>query len=350
MANRGKYIIGIRLLLMKQYLETNAGKEKVVKRKELEDLLEKYNMKVEKKTLYADFAVLGNVFGMKLEYDPHKKGYRLLNPPFEPHELRLLVDCVQSATFITEQEAYAITEKIKPLASVEEQKTLNRHTVVKDRIHKVKESVVRKADTIHQAIMENKQISFRYFRYYPDRDNHKQYIKAEDGSDYFTVSPKGLVWDNGVYLLERYRNDDYWQPHFEVGRMSHIRIQPEHRILAENSKYEAINDGMEKLLEMMRGKVQAITIRFRNSCAKAVLEAFGEDTYLVPIDQHYFRITVNERCDTEFYSALAQFGCSAKILAPQTAVEGFMEFLEDFNYLYKHDKEPLYLLDTDEIE
>ena len=350
MANIGKYAIGIRLMLLREYLQTNASRERVVRRGELEAYLKERGYPVEKKTIYADLAVLGTMFGMQLDYDPHKKGYYLLNPPFEPHELRLMVDCVQAATFITEKEAETITKKIIPMVAAGEQRRLIRPAVVKDRIHKVKESVVRKADIIHQAILENKQISFRYFRYIPDRDNHKEYIKAEDGSDYFTVSPKELIWDNGIYLLERYRNDKYWQPHFEVARMTHIHIEPERRIFEENPKYEAISKETSKLFDWMMGTPQTITIRFRNSCAKSVLEAFGEDTYLIPIDEHYFKIVVKERCNTEFYSVLSQFGCYAKILAPQAAVEGFMEFLEDFNYLYKKDTEPMYMLDPDEFE
>lgn len=79
MANYGKYYIAVRLLLLKQYLEANAGRDRIVKRGELEALLREHDMPVEKKTLYADFAALGDICGLQLDYDPHKKGYRLLN-------------------------------------------------------------------------------------------------------------------------------------------------------------------------------------------------------------------------------------------------------------------------------
>ena len=84
MANYGKYYIAVRLLLLKQYLEANAGRTRIVKRWELEQLLEEHDMPVEKKTLYQDFVALGDVCGLQLDYDVHTKGYRLLNPPFEP--------------------------------------------------------------------------------------------------------------------------------------------------------------------------------------------------------------------------------------------------------------------------
>lgn len=74
MANYEKYYIAVCLLLLKEYLEANAGKDRIVKRRELEEYLAEKGFPVEKKTLYSDFAVLDDVFGLQLEYDKHKKG------------------------------------------------------------------------------------------------------------------------------------------------------------------------------------------------------------------------------------------------------------------------------------
>ena len=61
MAYNGRYSIAIRILLLKKYLEANAGRTRIVKRRELEQLLEEHDMPVEKKTLYQDFAALEDV-------------------------------------------------------------------------------------------------------------------------------------------------------------------------------------------------------------------------------------------------------------------------------------------------
>ena len=152
MANYGKYYIAVRLLLIKQYLEANAGRNRIVKRWELEQLLEEHDMPVEKKTLYADFTALGDVCGLQLEYDVHKKGYRLLNPPFEPYELRLLVDSVQSSKFITREKAREITAKLKRFAGKDTVESLNRENHVANRVRSMNDSVVKDADRIHEAI------------------------------------------------------------------------------------------------------------------------------------------------------------------------------------------------------
>ena len=59
MANYGKYYIAIRLLLLKQYLEANAGKNRIVSRRDLEAFLEEHDMGVEKKTILCGFGCSG---------------------------------------------------------------------------------------------------------------------------------------------------------------------------------------------------------------------------------------------------------------------------------------------------
>lgn len=49
MANYGKYYIAERLLILKQYLGANAGKNRIVTRGELEGLLKEHGISVEKK-------------------------------------------------------------------------------------------------------------------------------------------------------------------------------------------------------------------------------------------------------------------------------------------------------------
>ena len=62
MPNYGKYYIAVRLLLLKQYLEANAGKNRIVSRKELEGFLEEQGMGIEKKTIYATCFTVQDIF------------------------------------------------------------------------------------------------------------------------------------------------------------------------------------------------------------------------------------------------------------------------------------------------
>ena len=87
MAYNGRYSIAIRILLLKKYLEANAGRNRYVKPQEIHNFLQEYDLDVEKKALYADFGVLMDYFGLELAYDTHKKGYYWLNPDHKPKTL-----------------------------------------------------------------------------------------------------------------------------------------------------------------------------------------------------------------------------------------------------------------------
>lgn len=53
-----------------------------------------------------------------------------MNPPFEPYELRLMVDGVQSSKFITREKAREITAKLKRFAGKDTVESLNRENHV----------------------------------------------------------------------------------------------------------------------------------------------------------------------------------------------------------------------------
>ena len=334
MPNYGNYYIGIRLLLLKEYLQANAGKDRIVKRRELEEYLTEQGYPVEKKTLYADFAVLDDVFGLHLEYDPHKKGYRLLNPPFEPYELRLLVDGIQSSKFITKEKAREITEKIKTLAGKETKATLNRQTYVADRVRSMNDSVVMDADRIHQAIAEDCQIAFRYFHYSPDKSNPKSYSK--DGKQ-IIVSPYALLWNNGNYYLYAY--DGRIFRYYRVDRMERISSPlPQKREGKEAYKEKNITSQKAKVFDMYGGKEYNVHIRFRKELADAVIDQFGKEVIMRPLDEDHFTILVPIEVSPTFFAWITTFGRRVKILGPEPVLEKMRNFIQASADMYKDDK------------
>lgn len=333
MPNYGKYYIGIRLLLLKEYLQANAGKDRIVKRKEIEKYLTEKGFPVEKKTLYADFAVLDDVFGLHLEYDKHKKGYRLLNPPFESYELRLLVDGIQSSKFITREKAREITEKIKALAGKETKATLNRQAYVADRVRSMNDSVVKDADRIHQAIAEDSQIAFRYFHYTPDRSNPKSYSK--DGKQ-LIVSPYALLWNNGNYYLYAYDGKKF--RYYRVDRMERISFPLLQKREGKEAYQEKNITGQKaKVFDMYGGKEYNVRIRFRKELADAVIDQFGKDVMMMPVDADHFTITVPVEVSPTFFAWIATFGRRVKILEPAPVVEKMREFADKLAEMYKED-------------
>lgn len=93
---------GVKLLYIRDYLYTHATKEHPKNAKDISKYLASMGVSASVKTIYNDILRLQIDFGVPIEYNPSKWGYYITQPQFEPYELRLLVDCVQSAKFLTE--------------------------------------------------------------------------------------------------------------------------------------------------------------------------------------------------------------------------------------------------------
>ena len=335
MANKGKYIIGIRLLLLKEFLQANAGRDRIITRRQIEEYLKEQEYPVEKKTLYTDFGILEEVFGLQLEYDVHKKGYRLLNPPFEPYELRLMVDGVQSSKFITKEKAREITGKIKKLAGNTVRESLNRQAYVADRVRSMNDSVVRDADRIHEAINKDLKIGFRYFHYSPATGDEKRYSKS--GNQYI-VSPYALLWNNGNYYLYAHDSEKQKFRYFRVDRMERIsQPLPYHRDGKSEYKEKDITTQKAKVFDMYGGKEYTVRIRFRNELADVVVDQFGKDVKMIPCDDSHFIITVPIEISPPFFAWIATFGRRVKILSPEPVVEKMRDFLQRSMDMYKEE-------------
>lgn len=345
MANHGKYMIGIRLLHLKKFIETHAGVNRYVTRGEMEQYLKDKGYPVEKKTLYSDLAVLDSEFNLHLEYNPRKKGYRLTNPQFDISELRMLVDCVQFSTFITEEEVSSLTAKIKLLSVESDRVSLDRPVLVKDRIARTKDSFLKRLDTIHQAIAEKRQISFRYHYYSPD---HGDSVKVSN--HVFIVNPRQLVLVDGTIYLQTYENGPVRYPGIEVAEMTRVKMLSSPCDTTPDPKTQEAIELFKQLDEEEIAAQKNVSIRFHNSAAQTVLAIFGKNTLLIPYDESHFVANVVGIDREDFYSRIAFFGSHAKIIGPQEILDGFENYIDDIADLYNHDIEPDYLVNAQPIQ
>lgn len=334
-ANKNAQIIGIRLLKLKEYIQANANRKNAVKREDMLTYLENEGFKIERKALYNDLATLEAVFGLQVEYVAAKRGYVLKNPPFEPYELRLMVESVQASKFITQEKANAICAKIKKnMADSHTQPSLNRKAFVAERIRSMNDSVVNEADRLHEAIENNKQIQFRYFHYSPDKSKKRTYSKS---GEVYVVSPFALYWDNGNYYL--YAHDGKKFRYYRVDRMEKIEIRAEESAFIEEFKAENIRHRQAKVFQMYGGREYAVKMRFRNELADQVIDQFGADVSMIPIDSEHFTVKVPIQVSPTFYAWVSTFGRKVKILEPENVVDGMRNFLQKSLDMYKDDGE-----------
>ena len=328
---------GVKLLYIRDYLYAEATKEHPKKAREIKDFLATKNIEASEKTIYNDILRLQVDFHVPVECNSSKKGYYITKPEFEPHELRLMVDSIQSSKFITQTEARTISQKIAKLGDVYTRPSLtDRHAWVSDRVRSANDDVVREADRIHSAIANNRKIRFRYFHYTPNRANPKKYSK---NGDFYTVSPYAMLWDNGNYYLYAYTEKGVFRT-FRIDRMERISNPlQEERDGEKEFKAEAITAKDYKVFQMFHGEQVKVRVRFSNHLADAVIDQFGKNTILVPEDDKHFIVLLPVELSPPFFAWIATFGRGAKILSPATAVDKMRDFIERCSDMYKDDGE-----------
>ena len=132
---------------------------------EIIDALAAYDISAERKSLYNDIENL-RVYGLDVigTQEDRTYSYHIGNRQFELAELKLLVDSVQSAKFITAKKSNELIKKIEGFASKYEASQLQRQVFVAGRVKTMNESIYYNVDRIHAAIAENSRITFQYFQ------------------------------------------------------------------------------------------------------------------------------------------------------------------------------------------
>ena len=317
MARDQIYSQGERWFILYEYLVKNTGKGRMVSRAQIFDHLETYGIKISANTFYADLGALGGeIFKLDIVHDKRAfkgaGGYYVTNPPFEPYELRLIVDSLQASKFITQKTADTLTHKIKGLASVESGKTLNRSAVVFNRVKSMNESVVKEADRIYEAIAADKKIAFRYFHRTPNKENPQKYTR--DGG-MLIVSPFALMWNNGNYYL--YAHDGKKFRTFRIDRMDKIsRPLLETREGKEEYKEKNLTIQKATVFDMYHGAEHNISFRCHNRIADAVIDRFGDGVMLIPIDADHFTFSAQVEISSPFYAWVATLGAASRSPPP----------------------------------
>ena len=303
------------LYLMKIFLE-KTDDEHSITMPEIISELKRYNISAERKSLYDDMECLRQ-FGLDIVGTQENRAYhyRVANRSFELAELKLLVDCVQSAKFITEKKSDELIKKIESLASSYEASQLNRQVYVTGRVKAENENIYYNIDAIYSAISANESISFQYFNW----DRNKQRVPRRGGALY-EVSPWALSYDDEYYYLIAYDSADDMVRHFRVDKMLHISGTGKKREGQEKLKSFDLAQYAKKTFGMFSGDEQTVTLRCKNELAGVVIDRFGRDIMIIPDGDDYFTVNVKVSVSLQFLGWVMSIGEGLTITGPEDVV------------------------------
>ncbi len=320
----------LKLLFLIKILNEQTDENHGLKMKQIREQLALNGVNCSRKILYEDFKELEKI---GIEVIPEKVGhevyYRLINKEFELAELKLLVDSIQSAKFITDKKSKELIKKIESLASQYEAKQLQRQVVTTGRIKTMNESIYYNVDKLHNSINNGHKIKFHYFQW-----NLKKEMELRHDGDWYEGSPWALVWDNEYYYLVAYDSDEKKIKHYRVDKMIHIQEQLENRDGEEEYKLFDMARYSKSLFGMFGGVETKVTLQANNSMVGILIDRFGKDIMIIPVDDTQFKTTVTVALSKQFIGWIMSLGDEVKVIEPTEAVTLMKEEIKRLNTQY----------------
>lgn len=304
------------LYLVKIFTE-QTDEEHALTVSEIAELLKRYEVHADRKTLYQDFEELRS-FGYDIIGDRRGRQtrYYLGSRLFELPELKMLVDSVQAAKFLTDAKSRTLIKKLESLSSFYEAKQLNRQVYISGRVKTENKKVYYSVDKIHAALSSDRQITFHYFQW----DVHKNPVLGHDGALY-RVSPWCLTWDDEYYYLIAYDEESGELRHYRVDKMLDLALTNVHRNGKEAFRNFNIARYSKQLFGMYGGEETAVTLEGDNDMAHVIIDRFGKDVYLVPTDDAHFSACVRVIPSNQFLGWIAALDGRIRITGPASVVE-----------------------------
>lgn len=322
----------LKTLLIYKYLKDFSDENNPLSTTDLISLLEKDGLKCERKSIYADINTLNAIGFDIVSAKSPKRGFFMGTRRFELPEVRLLVDAVSSAGFITPDKTKQLVEKLETLVSANQAKELVSQVYIDSDTKCDNEEIYYVIDFLHEAIRNKHKVKFTYKRRNIDKENHLAYTQKT-----FKVSPYALIWKNDHYYLvcnnEKYDN----LMNLRLDRIRKIsNLDEPSRDFSEVSDYTEsfdVSDYSSQMFNMFSGEKIKATLLCDLDLREEIMDRFGAKIPLTAVDIDHFKTTINAAFSDGLVSWIMNFGDKIKVLEPK-----------DLSYAVKEKAEKIYKL------
>lgn len=330
----GKELNKVKLLFLHDIFSRQTDKEHVYSANELCDLLSEYGINCERKSIYSDIEALKE-YGMDIvNVRSPKRGYYLNERKFDVAEVRLLIDAVQAAKFISSRKTKALIYKIGNLLSEFQEEELREQIYVESSFKSEKEDLYDIIKSLDDAIKKSKQVQITYAK----RKLENRYLKKSEGK-VFLINPYSLLWSNDHYYLVC-NNDKYNNlMHLRLDRISQVKLldsQSKHfsKVSKYTDKFDTA-DYSNKIFNMFTGESGEIELCCDNRIIDDILEKFGDETPLKIFDENHFVFKADVELSNGLISWIMQYGADIKVLSPKNLSDALIEKTKEILSVYE---------------
>ena len=285
--------------------------------------------KPDRKGIYNDINVL-NYFhtpaeGKKPDFfvdkDPDDFGYYLTYRLLDVADLKLIIDAILSSKFLSEAKTKELIAAMETLCSRHQARALNHEVMLANRVKSMNDNVLRNVDYLNAAIMNDCQVSFKYFDY--GMKMERLYYKS-----IVEVSPLFMVYADDNYYLISFNEKYKALRTYRIDRMTNVSFLPDKprngsELYTEDQKarYQQYTFGMYG-----GGETELVTLRVHMRAMNALIDKFGKNIFSRIIDDTHVEVKVSVVLSPQFYAWV--FGLKNYItIVSEKARKGMVEHL-----------------------
>lgn len=277
----------------------------------------------DRRTLAKDIALLNDQgYEVMWTWVGKEKGYYIEDRSFSVPELKILIDAVQAASFITEKKTAELIDKIADLGGSHRADIMKSNMVCFITRKHSNEAIYYNVGFLEDAIQQQRKVIF----YYYDLNENGEKIYRRQGHHY-VVEPVALVFNEDNYYLMVYSAKHDNTANYRVDRMEKVEIIGDSICEKALALRDSIGGYTEQAFKMYGGQLQEISIQFENCLIGSVYDKFGEDTAMSRISENACEATVAVRISPTFWGLIFLFGNKMHIISPDFVRNEYLDRL-----------------------
>ena len=155
----------------------------------------------------------------------------------------------------------------------------------------------------------------------------KKEMVDRHGGKRYVISPWFLQWEDEKYYLVGYED--------LTDKMKHFRVDKMHRIMILESPRNGkkLFDQMDpasygtQTFGMFQGRQETVTLNMRNELAGVVIDRFGKEVWMHPLDEGQFTVVIDVMVSNQFFGWLTGLGEGVRITGPAWVKEEYKRLL-----------------------
>ena len=233
-------------------------------------------------------------------------------------ELKILIDAVQAASFITNSQTAEFIDKIASLGGSHRADILRENVVCFNTTKHTNEEIYTNVSELEKALIQRKQASFYYF----DRNEDGQKVYRKEKKRY-VVEPMALIFNDDNYYLMTWSSKYNGITNYRVDRMDTVAVEEEpvsEKAIMDDSDIAAFR---QQAFKMYGGNTEDVVLEFNEKLIGVVHDKFGEDTKMIRTAQGKCVASVQVQVSPTFWGWLFQFVGEMRIISPDPLMEEY---------------------------